>query len=190
MSFLVCRIGWAPNYKGEELQGDGGGSYVVQHGEGDEKFNFLPYNGKVYGYVASKTRTIDCSKLIGPPRPNTIQRISYYRSVARKPDRADGVTVIWCAKHPKYGGVYVIGWYCNATVYRELHDPPEDLTNRRLTNGDEWAYNIVTDKFKLLPPDQRKLRVPCCGEGNMGRSNIWYPSEAFKKAFKTLYLLN
>ena len=50
---LVFRIGYMKSYRGF---GDisGGGSYIEEHGEGGEMWNFQPDHGYCYGYVMSR----------------------------------------------------------------------------------------------------------------------------------------
>lgn len=47
---LFAKIGWAPNYEGEDCTGDFGEPNETD--SWDERFNFLPGpNGRYYGYV-------------------------------------------------------------------------------------------------------------------------------------------
>jgi hypothetical protein len=49
---IFLRIGWMDHYRG--LTSDhikGGGAFVAQHGHGHEIFNFLAFEGRVFGYV-------------------------------------------------------------------------------------------------------------------------------------------
>ena len=50
---LFCRVGWMEKYQGLN-NGDkiiGGGSYIDIKGYGHEIMNFLPYKGRMYGFV-------------------------------------------------------------------------------------------------------------------------------------------
>lgn len=160
---LVCNIGWMDQYQGIR-RGDnitGGGSYIREKGYGDEIYNFLSHRGIVYGSVY--------------PVPHEFINIQKLES---KPgdERADGVTVIWCAKRPEVGGSYVVGWYRNASVYSEWQKPPAG--SKRLIPGKKQECGFyVKAKAKdalCLDKDERLLRVPR-GIGGLGNSNIWFP---------------
>ncbi len=50
---IFLRIGWMNRYQGQTASDKitGGGAFVEEHRYGHEIFNFLPYNGRVLGYV-------------------------------------------------------------------------------------------------------------------------------------------
>ena len=105
MPHLFCNIGWMDDYKGT-ARIDGGGAYVEKYKKGFEMCNFLPYKGKVYGYVH-------------PPGGG---QIKIERLGAGTDDLSvSNVTVIWTVKRPQVGTV-VIGWYKDATVHREFQE--------------------------------------------------------------------
>jgi len=114
---IFLRIGWMDHYQGLN-SGDnikGGGAFVAQHGFGHEIFNFRPWNGHVYGYVqptgaahnAESDRTINIDRL-GAGKDDT---------------SISGVLAVWAATRPQ-GGTVIVGWYKNATVFRDWQKPP------------------------------------------------------------------
>ena len=163
---IFLRIGWMNRYQGQtgSDQIRGGGAFVEQHGFGHEIFNFQPSEGRVYGYVQ-------------PPGSGYNQphgpAIGIHRLGAGDADEfMSGVLVIWVATSPQ-GGSYIVGWYANATVYRNWQPPPANA-NRRY-GGVDFGYYVtaLSDDAVLLPPDERLFEVPR-GEGGMGQSNVWY----------------
>jgi hypothetical protein len=70
-----------------------------------------------------------------------------------------------------------VGWYKNATVYREWQPPPPG-SNRRHNETDcgYYATARAEDAF-LLAPDERVFPVPQQEKGTFGQSNIWYADD-------------
>jgi len=179
---IFLRVGWMDRYQGLG-SGDtitGGGSHVAEYGYGHEIFNFRPWDGRVYGYVQ-------------PPgaahNTESDRTVNITRLGASKEDPAvAGVLAIWVATRPG-GGMVVVGWYRNATVYRNWQPPP--IGSDRNYAGSDFGY-FVTAAAKdatLLPVDERLLSIPK-GKGGMGQSNIWYADDGsqgeFLKAVETL----
>ena len=167
MPIIFLRIGWMEHYRG--LDGDaiaGGGAYVKKHGYGGEIFNFQPFNGSVYGFVH-------------PPGPCIkINRLG----AANADDRVTGVLAVWVASHPENGGSYIVGWYANATVYREWQAPPPGANRHNSDADEDIGYNVAAlyDNAVLLPSDERLFRIPNARwepPFGMGQTNIWYADE-------------
>lgn len=103
---LFCNVGWMQKYNG--IKGDsieGGGSYNESE-TGHEVCNFSAIRGHVYGYVQPTGQQIHIEKL----------------GVEKKDKCIHGVTVVWTARNSEIGGTVVVGWYKNATVYREYRE--------------------------------------------------------------------
>lgn len=152
MRILYCRVGWMNSYQGNAIEKPKGGGKYNEENIGHEVYNYLGYNGKYYGYVeAGVNNSIHVEKLCGD----------------KKADCADGVLVVWVARKPG-GRQVIVGWYENATIYRNLQNVPhEAMTTRNLK--DYNFYNIFSDKVFLLEIDQRNFKID-----GMGHSNIWY----------------
>ncbi|MDP1818138.1 MAG: DUF3883 domain-containing protein, partial [Leadbetterella sp.] len=155
--FFFCNTGWMNFYKG--LANDpikNGGEHVRKYGWGGEIFNFEEVDGKHYGYVEAGG-TIHIERLGAKSDDN----------------RLDDVTVVWTATHPEKKGTYIVGWYKNATLFRERQMPAPEM--RRTLNGQKLDYHIMADinNCKLLSPDKRILKIPRKRHG-MGEKNIWY----------------
>lgn len=132
-----------------------GGSYN-RDSVGHEVCNFSNVNGNVYGYVQ-------------PTGQIKLERLG----AGKNNERVSGITVIWTAG-PDSGGTAVVGWYRNATVFREAQiiDRPTSLQKR---NGLE-TYRVVASAADaiLLPSDSRSLMIPRAVKGGIGQSNVWY----------------
>lgn len=136
----------------------GGGAYVDAHGYGHEVYNFLPYRGRMYGYVQGHRFRIALEQM----------------GEGGLSDVGHGITVVWIATKPVHGGQYVIGWYKNASVHRALQDPPSGFDR---TVGNEVAsWNISADATDavLLPPDARDFRIRSRGAGTISQANVYY----------------
>ena len=114
MPLIFCNIGWMNKYNG--ISGDSierGGKYN-KHAVGHEVCNFTNNKGTVYGYVQPVGDSIKIEKL----------------GASKKDEAIDGVTVVWTAG-PESGGTVVVGWYEDATVFRNLQtiDSPSSLSD-------------------------------------------------------------
>ncbi|WLE96136.1 MAG: HNH endonuclease [Candidatus Electrothrix communis] len=156
MKILFCNVGWMRDYNG--IKGDSierGGSYN-KDSTGHEVCNFSSIRSKVFGYV-QPTGQIKIEKLGADKTASFVS----------------GVTVVWTAG-PETGGTAVIGWYKNATVYRDY----QELENRTKIQKDNELTNYrVEAKAKdvtLLLPEERTLLIPRAVKGGIGQSNVWY----------------
>lgn len=157
MPILFCNVGWMNKYNG--IAGDSierGGKYN-KHSIGHEVCNFTNNQGFVYGYVQPVGDSIKLEKL----------------GASKIDEKIAGVTVVWTAG-PERGGTVVVGWYEDATVYRNLQsiEKPSALQKE---NG-VLSYRVKTPfhKATLLPAEQRELIIPRGIKGGIGQSNIWF----------------
>lgn len=157
---LFINVGWQLRYAGPAADDPtlGGHGYLREHAMGHEAWNFLPYRGRVYGYV---------------PREATvrIERLGATRDAAR----LDGVTVVWLARHPSTGKTVIVGWYRRAVVHRAA-----DALVLARSGGFSVHYQIeaAASEALLLPPDQRTFEIPTKKEkGCLGQSPVWYGSD-------------
>lgn len=155
---LFCGVGWMKYYKG--IQNDkspNGGSYVKEHGFGHECYNFLNSNGHYYGYVEHNDSEIHIEKL----------------GADRKEESISGVTVVWFACRPDTGGLNIVGWYNNATIYRGKEGKPVPLDAMDLREKKEVnAYSITSTDVVLLDEEERTFRI-----SGPGRARLWYDEE-------------
>jgi hypothetical protein len=136
----------------------GGGSYNEEE-IGYEVCNFLDLDGWLHGYVKS-------------PSDYHVLNLERIDPTADDDDTLNNVLVVFVAKNPK-GGQMVVGWYRNATVYRDYQEENDD---RRSFDGEYFGYyfEAPTADAVLLPLSARTIRVPHIKHG-MVRSNLFYP---------------
>lgn len=174
MKILFCNIGWMQKYNG--IKGDSierGGSYNKNE-TGHEVCNFSAIGKYVYGYVQ-------------PTGQIKIERLG-----AEKEDKCiSGVTVVWTAG-PETGGTAVVGWYKNATVYRE-YQALQTQTKLQKNNGvNGYRVMALASDATLLPPEERTLLIPRAVKGGIGQSNVWYADspESKKHVAEVLKLID
>ena len=167
MAVVFCNVGWMEHYQGLK-HGDqiiGGGSYVNEEGRGNEICNFSPRRNFLYGYVQPPGAQIDIDRIGASPGDDSVSR----------------VTVVWTATRPT-GGTVVVGWYKDATVFREYQKFTSAPAIQRQNGIDGYWIKAPLNKSKLLPVDERTLEIPRQVKGGMGQANVWYadnPESAF-----------
>ena len=160
---LFANVGWMIHYRGNNTHDQivGGGSY--RDDDKHEAYNFLPLDGRCYGYV----------------QPNRWKRIKLNRiDKGWDGEELDNVLVVWIAPHPKSAGTYIVGWYKNATVFSEFQYSDSLQRNK-------YGFNIVADAkdCTLVPVDKRIFQIPRAvsrGKGFLGQSNVWYADSSDK----------
>jgi len=148
-----------------------GGAFVDEYGFGHEEFNFKPValNGseRCLGYVETKRTNQETNNQLHIEKINGCESCKTDSSV-------DDVLVVWCATREQQSAV-VVGWYKNATVYRN-YEENESLERR---------YNVLAgaeDCF-LLPDRERNSNcwsVPLAKKTRaygFGQSMLWYANE-------------
>ncbi|HUW97377.1 MAG TPA: DUF3883 domain-containing protein [Acidiferrobacter sp.] len=168
MRVLFARVGYMKYYKGPrpDDQGPiGGGSYNAED-VGGEVYNFLDIKGSVYGYF----------------QPN--MHDPYHINLARieagwTQNKIDDVLVIWFATDPIKRGQVIVGWYKEATVYRERKNRP----GKR--DGYYIKANADPNNAVLLGLDRRTYPIGHAldgiKKGNPGQSNAFYLLDAKKQ---------
>jgi hypothetical protein len=153
---LFARIGWMKYYNGL-LRGDekprGGGKYN-KTGVGNEAFNFHDLRGRLLGYFQPQMRAskIKLERIVPGTKGNVL----------------NGVLVVFVATNPEQGGQCIVGWYRNATVYRNHRSsPPKER------NG--FNYFLVAEaRQAVLLPTHLRTQIVTGGKGGFGQANICY----------------
>jgi 5-methylcytosine-specific restriction protein A len=161
MPLVFFNIGWMSHYNG--IKGDSiarGGKYN-QHSIGYEVCNFSKNRGALYGYVQPVGKSIRIEKL----------------GASKKDERIENVTVIWTAG-PESGGTVVIGWYRNATVYRNLQTIARPNATQRSNDVAEFRVTAPASDAVLLSIGRRELLIPRAVKGGIGQSNVWFADQA------------
>lgn len=126
-----------------------GGSWETKH----EVCNFLPVNGRCYGYVQPPGETIAIERIGAEPGANYI----------------DGVTVVWSARHPT-GHTVLVGVYRNARIFRNRQLLPK--SSMHAENSLTHYFAECAEDDALLQSDKRRShRIPR-GPDAMGQSLI------------------
>lgn len=164
MSDLLCHLVWMPEYRGEDDIEAGGFAYVAETGTAHESRNFEKDSetGLVYGYVQTRSGTINISRL----------------GAKDGQDHVEGVRVIFTATEPKTKNRYVVGYYVNATVFRTRQDGLRSVPGMP---GAMINHSIEVDAENaiLIPLTERTLTVPHHdGKGLPGQTIVFYPGES------------
>ncbi len=163
---LVCRITWMKEYRGitDKDIPVGGGSFVDENNDAYEKYNFLPQSdGLVHGFVETKSHKIDDT---GRTQANSIH-IENLDVSANNRNTVDNVRVVFVSYNPNIGKTVIVGWYDNATVYR----------NRFEYNGIYTTMTCKANNAHLIPVENRNFEIPKAGKETdfgIGQSNVWY----------------
>lgn len=187
-SIVFCKISSMKYYKGAGLhdQPFNGGSFVKENGYGHEEYNFLvrdipdgwiDASGPVaegdycLGFVETK------GTLAGKSNQLHVEKIIGFGDDFKREPCVSGVTVIWCATSD-LNETAVVGWYRNATVFREYQVFVDENENERYYNVLAKAEDCV-----LLPQGTRhrhiwsapsKKRTRAFG---FGQALLWYAQE-------------
>ena len=162
---LFCKVNWMQHYRG--LDGDSivaTAAFVKKHGYGHEIFNNQPWRRMVYGFVQAKDGRIAIERLGASPEASSLSN----------------VLVVWVSPSP-LGGVRVIGWYKNATVFRDWQPAPNG--SGRTHKGDSFGYNVVAkaSDCTFLALDRRALSIP---KRTMVRTHVWFAEGAGYAPFR------
>ncbi|MBC3888566.1 hypothetical protein GH810_09625 [Acetobacterium paludosum] len=161
MKLLFCNGAWMKYYQGitEDDMPQEGGTLIDESRSVGEAYNFMDYNRKCYGHVISFDN-LDLEKC--DPE------------ISRQDPQSEGFIIVWCATADD-GKMRIVGWYENATAYREAQFVPS-FTDENAS----LYFNFVAAArdCHLLPEDQRtfeikKASVAGTGSG-VSQSNVWY----------------
>lgn len=145
-----------------------GGAYVQKEQDAYEKYNFQECEDGYYrGFVETKHR----EGYKEGNKNNTYNqiRIENIDPSYKGKHSVENVLVILCAK-PKKSKTVIVGWYKNATVYRQ----------RPNYNGRFFNLKAKIEESVLLHEKDRTFEIPranVAGYG-FGQSNVWYAETA------------
>ena len=161
---VYFNVGWMKRYAGPATDDPtlGAHGYLLEHSHGAECFNF-----------ARTTKGVVC----GYRPPGDRERTNITRMGASRSDtQIEGALVVWLAKEPLTKRTMVVGWYVDATVFREARASTLEL------NGEHVSYSATTsfENATLLPEVARTFEVRSSrlkpGAG-FGQKPTWYGSE-------------
>ncbi|MFZ3136377.1 MAG: DUF3883 domain-containing protein [Thermodesulfovibrionales bacterium] len=161
---IFARTGYMRYYAGPQ-KGDEkpkyGGSYTAKN-IGHEAYNFKSAMGWVYGFFTPSLRK-------GKPITINLERIEEGNIGLNK---LDNVLVIFVARKGSVGQV-VIGWYDDATVFRECQKSQTEMLRKNYF----FLIKARAEKAVLLPEKYRAHPIPK-GLGAFGRASVVYPLES------------
>lgn len=162
---IIFRIGWMDTYQGiDEIHG--GGSYVAEHGEGGEMWNFREEGGRYYGYVMTKNFAgIDLSRIM--PDEEWLEG-----------DELNNVDIAFISRSPEENiGQVVVGWYKNATIFHKEYRKRRGSKKQGDWNNIDYLCEVSSKNGTLLALPERAFQIPR-GKGFPGQSNVWYENDA------------
>lgn len=143
-------------------------AYLIQPdfdlGEAD---NFAKCDdGYCRGYVELNGNTLDNYRQI---------HIENIDIAAKGADEISGVTVILCAKQSVKEAPVIIGWYKNATVYRNIQKHNERA----------YYFKALAENVHIVPPARRNFVVPRANKDEIGQGQcgIWYAQKPEAQQF-------
>ena len=159
---FFANLTWMERYDGLESFERSGMSWVRTHKDAGEKFNFKDVDGRCYGFVESKNKKIN------------ITRISdHYGCKIEGPDdnRYINNVLIVFFSNKQDGKSKIVGFYENATVY-------ENVQTNALTNS-QYYFTCYSKDALLIPEEDRKFPINKHKDGinNYGQSTKWYADE-------------
>lgn len=164
---FFCNIGWMSRYEGLEGKADellGGGRYPREHGKGGEVCNFVSVDG---GYVHGHVETIRGTK----DRKINLEPLGGNNKTAS----ISGITVVWTAPHPQKGGRRIVGWYRNATVFRERQSFENHPSSQHEADQlENFRIQALAKDAQCLDEKHRNLRL-AHGPGWLGQTQWWIP---------------
>ncbi|MFV0351033.1 MAG: hypothetical protein ACK5JF_01810 [Oscillospiraceae bacterium] len=185
---VFCKISCMKYYKGAGPNDMpyNGGSFVNKNGYGYEEYNFFTRKfakewvdvsgtiqpGEYYlGHVETK------STYASKRNQLHVEKIRGFNDTYKNQPSVSGVTVIWCAT-TDLNETSVVGWYKNATVYREYQ-------TIGIEDGTQRTYNVLAHAADcvLLPQGVRHKyiwKIPLKKHTKVfgfGQSMLWYAQE-------------
>ena len=167
-TYLFAHVSWMPNYLGkpdEPIFSTHG--YVIENKVGHERWNFKPENGRLLGYMPIRGKELEEA-----PGEVRIENLG----ASRRDNKIDGVTVVWFANDPRSPkSAYIVGWFRNATVFREAQFRGQREYRVSCPLGDGTLLDETVREFAI--PHVRSKRGQALGYG-YGQSSVWYATNA------------
>lgn len=124
----------------------GGFKWPAKHDRAGEVFNFKNVDGQCYGHFELLGRSLRLEKL----------------GASAADLELPGVLAVWTAPNPSKPGRTIVGWYRNATLYRNRIEPKGKVGSSRRFEGKIFPYQISAQAkdCRLLAPEERVLTIP------------------------------
>lgn len=177
---FFCNISYMDHYNGTVI-GDpprSGGEYPKSHKDCGEKWNFYLWDDGYYrGFVETGYREgyKEGQKKNNPKKINLSNFGKEYKDLGK----IEHVTVVFCSMRKGIGSV-IVGWYKDATIYKDRQDHP----------GITFGYNLMaySSNCVLLDENDRNYPVPRASgpkekRFGFGRCNYWFANEDAAKDY-------
>lgn len=147
----VFKTGWCDFYNGDVVKGEH--NYIRFHHEGHERYNFKPAPDDSYcGYTPPISDKY-------PPSPKD----------------KDGWLIFVLAKKPRESGLYLVGWYEDASFSESYMPRPEYREKppalERDAQGKKFSYIVSAPTATRISPVARRFRFD---GSRMRRSPVYY----------------
>lgn len=154
MRIIFCRIGWAKNYDGNpDDKPQGSGKHNDEGNIGFEFYNGKSYDGVFYGYAKTQGK-IHFEKI--------------EQGYSKHLETMENVLVVFFSRKT------VVGWYENATLYRERQTVPDSILHKRDFKNIK-IFIAKTNIAKIIPENERKFEIT-----GAGQNDIFYGNEMLK----------
>lgn len=151
LRIAIANVAWSELYEGDALVGDH--AFLKKNGWGAERYNFLPVPGGTYaGYV----------RPVGP------------LEAVPNPGDKDGWLLVYVSKRKSVPGLYIVGWFENATFLPEYQDRPEYEANDDFPltpDNTKFHYDVTADRAIRVPEGLRDVKIETTV---MRRTSIMY----------------
>ena len=170
-NMVFFNIAYMKEYKGitDDDRPFNGGKYVGETGNAGEKFNFLPFDDEyVYGFMEPGFTKGGWKE--GAQKELHIENID---PSCRHDDHINNVIVVMCANSPVVNKTVIIGWYDNATVYRDVK--LFDFNGQR-----RWMIcKCRIEDAHLIKEADRDFIIPRASKDGtgFGQANFWYANQ-------------
>jgi Domain of unknown function (DUF3883) len=131
----VLNTGWSVDYRGGQVVGDFG---YLEKGVGHERYNFRPDSaGRYFGYAPP------LGESQSPP----------------KPAHAEDWLVFFVSKRPGRSGLYLVGWYENATFAGSYKARPDADDLGIDSDGGKFSYTVSSSQAYPVPLPLRTKKI-------------------------------
>ena len=147
----IVNVGWSELYEGDALEGDH--AFLRKNGWGAERYNFArDVAGKFHIYV----------RPVGP------------HEAVPSPREKEGWLLLLVSKRKGKPGLYIVGWFDDATFLSDYADRPEYSDRRHFPltpDGGKFPYVVVSRDGVRVPEEMRDVRIETTA---MRRTSIMY----------------
>ncbi len=135
----IANVAWSELYEGDALIGDH--DFLRRNGWGAQRYNFVRDDGGRYHVYVRPVGSSDAT-------PN--------------PTEKDGWLLVLVSKRKGKPGLYIVGWFEDATFLSTYEDRPEYWSDEGFPptpDGSRFPYIVTADTGVRVPEDLRDVRL-------------------------------